>query len=667
MGGKCRNFLDLARSRCAVWVLIAADSAAVLLSIIVGLRLRFDDLPWGDVYDLYLRGHLLSLPAVLVIYLAAFASFRLYRCAWRFASLEMVWGVVCANTVGLVGMVAAQLAMDGGTLPRSVLVMTWTGGVVLTGAERVALRVLSVTCQHGRLTMRAIRREPPRKRVVILGAGADGVAILRSIREDPHPDYEVVGFLDDNPRKQGLYISNVRVLGPISHITRLLDKRSMDAVIVAVPELTEKVRQHIVECRKHKLPVKVVPRMRDMLRGRAALQLVDFSVEDLLRRAPATRDASEIGGYLTDRRVLVTGAGGSIGSELCRQIASLRPASLVLLGHGENSIHQIYNELRSDYPEIVDRVHYTIASVAHSPRIEQVFDKHRPHVVFHAAAHKHVPMMECNEQEAVHNNVLGTRCVAEACGRYGVETVVLISTDKAADPCSIMGATKWLCEEIFRAMACYRPRTSYVAVRFGNVLGSRGSVVPVFCEQIRRGGPVTVTHPEMTRYFMTIPEAVRLVLEAGAVGQSGEVYLLDMGRPVKIVDLAREIVRLNGLEPEHDIKFEFTGIRSGEKLHEQLISEQESLEPTEWKGLSLIRRPRNFTPGELIEVLQTLEQTAANGSAEEVRDLLYEIASCPRHARLELLADDESRNTDEIAAADEAEERQAETSRSWRM
>lgn len=622
---KRHQLLKRAKSCFAVPILITADSTALVLSMITALLLRFEYLPWNRIYECYLRGHLSSLPFALAFYLGVFASFRLYKCAWRFASLDILWGIICANTIGIVGLVSIQCMIDGYPFPRSVLVITWAGSIILTGVERVILRILSIASRHGMQSLHVIRHDAQPKRTLILGAGIDGVSVLRALREDPELNYNVVGFLDDDPSKRGVYVGGVKVLGPLVDLKQVLASCNIDTIIVTLPEISdEKIRRDLVECRRNGVPVKVVPRISDIITGKP-VRLVDFSVEDLLKRTPSLTNIAEIGTYLTDKRVLVTGAGGSIGSELCRQIISLRPALLVLLGHGENSIHQIYRELQAGYQELDDRIRYAVASVSHAPRINQVFDQYRPQIVFHAAAHKHVPMMESNEQEAVHNNVVGTHCIAEACGKWGVERVVLISTDKAADPCCIMGATKWLCEEIFRAMAHYWPGTAYIAVRFGNVLGSRGSVVPIFCEQIERGGPVTLTHPEMTRYFMTVTEAVSLVLQAGAVGKSDELYLLDMGKPVKIVELAKEIVRLNGLDPDADIEFEYTGIRPGEKLHEQLVSDMESIKPTCWKGLSVINRPQYFTPAQMMEALRRLENVASSGSAAETRKVLDEL------------------------------------------
>lgn len=621
------EFIASVRSRLAVVVLLCVDAAAVLLAVTISLSLRFDGSPWHWVYEHHLAGHLLSLPFSLAVYLAAFRAFRLYRYAWRFAGLETLQAVVYSNTVGLVGLILTQLVVDGATFPRSVLIILWATGIILTGSFRVLLRVLSIARQHARHSSFAAGRGSHRKRAVILGGGDTGARTLRAVSDDPTLHYHIIGILDDDPSKQGMYIGSVKVLGRLDSLKQLVATAAVDEVIIALPEgCGRKIREYVLECRGRKVPVKVVPQIRQVLNdGGSSVQLVDFSVEDLLRRPPAHKSASDNGSYVTGKRVMVTGAGGSIGSELCRQVVSLKPASLVLLGHGENSIHRIYCELQREYPSLSDRMHCVIASVADECRMNQVFARFRPQVVFHAAAHKHVPMMEANEQEGVHNNIIGTYRVADTCGKFGVERVVLLSTDKAADPCSVMGATKWVCEEVVRAVASLWPVTSYITVRFGNVLGSRGSVVPVFKEQIMHGGPVTVTHPDMTRYFMTIPEAVSLVLQAGAVGASRELYLLDMGEPVKIVDLAKDMIRLCGFEPGVEIEIAYTGVRPGERLHERLASEVERIEPTPWPGLSIIRRPDHYLPAEMLGSLKRLEQAANHGSASDVRSLLYEI------------------------------------------
>ena len=450
---------------------------------------------------------------------------------------------------------------------------------------------------------------------------------LRATREDPSlAGYEIIGFLDDDPAKNGLYIGSAVVLGPIDGLRQLLGDRAIDEVIVALPvHCLNKLRGHVLECRRMQLPVRKVPYIRDMLLPSGGISLTDLSVEDLLHRPRIDDGNAEIAAYVRGKRVLVTGAGGSIGSELCRQIARQSPASLVLLGHGENSIFAMHQELLADSPEIAERSHCVIAHVSHRKRMAQVLDQYAPEVVFHAAAHKHVPMMETNCREAVFGNVFGTSSVVEACGNLGVERMVTISTDKAVDPCCIMGATKWLSEETLLAGADTWKRTSFVTVRFGNVLGSRGSVVPMFHEQIRRGGPVTVTHPDMTRYFMTIPEAVRLVLQAGAVGESGQLYLLDMGEPVKILELVKDMICLCGLRPGADIPIEFTGLRAGERLHERLVSADERLEKSQWPGLFNVKRCAHFTTAELHSALTKLQDAANNGDDQNVRFCLQEL------------------------------------------
>ncbi|MHB9035627.1 MAG: polysaccharide biosynthesis protein [Armatimonadota bacterium] len=604
-------------------LLVAADACALLACVIVAHFLRFDHLSWQVIYSDHIRTHLVSLPLALGLYLTCFAVFRLYRCAWRYAGMEMLWGVICANTIGILGLIMLQRALDGSTFARSVFVIMWVGSIVMVGGLRLSLRVASIARKNGRLALRSFGVRHNRKRAVIVGAGNCGVRTLRAIRYDSSLQYDIVGFMDDDPAKQGIYISNVKVLGPPSLVKELARKRAVDEVIIAVQEVgRDGVHDCVMECKRLKIPVKVVPHLRNVLNGSKTTELADFSVEDLLRRKPVDTAVADIGGYLAGSRVLVTGAGGSIGSELCRQIASHNPASLVLLGHGENSIHRIHQELIHSFPQMSEKFRSVIASTANQARISQVFRHHRPQVVFHAAAHKHVPMMETNEQEAVINNILGTHNIAAASGESGVERIVLVSTDKAADPCCMMGATKWMCEQVFRSAASLWTGTSYMTVRFGNVLGSRGSVVPLFREQIRRGGPVLVTHPEMTRYFMTIPEAVRLLLEAGAVGKSGELYLLDMGNQVKILDLANDMIRLSGLEPGVDVNIEFTGIRPGEKMHESLTSTTETVEQTPWAGLSIVHRQHCLSHDELLDAINTLRHASESEGDASLRKTL---------------------------------------------
>lgn len=619
------RFFPGSRAYLAVIALMCADILALLVAMALSLLLGNEAQPLASTIGKF-HDHLVSLPFVLGLYLTIFAWFHLYRYAWRFASIEMVWGVASANSLGLVGLITLQYLFDETIFPRNVLIIFWFVSIFLVGLMRIVLRVANISRKHGPRALRTLRRDVRPKRVVILGGGSDGARLLSSLREDVTHPYVVVGLLDDTPHKQGIYIRGARVLGPLQDLYRLLDTNAVDEVLIALPSASgADIREYVMACRKQKVSVKVIPGLHDVLGGKARARLEEVSVEDLLRRPPVNISIAGIGSYVTGRRVLVTGAGGSIGSELCRQILALNPAELVLLGHGENSIHGIYQELTRAYPQSANRLHTAIGSVADDARMDQIIQAHHPHVVFHAAAHKHVPIMEVNVQEAVQNNVLGTRCIADACGRAGVERMVLISTDKAVYPSSVMGATKWLCEETVRAFATIHPRTVYVTVRFGNVLGSRGSVVPIFREQIKRGGPVTVTHPEMTRFFMTIPEAVQLVLQAGAIGTTGDLFLLDMGKPVKILDLARDMIRLSGLEPDVDIPIAYTGLRPGEKLHELLATDDETIEPASCGGLSVVRRRQYFTPSNFFSILRRLQQLSVRGDMDELLDFLGEV------------------------------------------
>ena len=401
-------------------------------------------------------------------------------------------------------------------------------------------------------------------------------------------------------------------------------------MLIAMPDASgTAIRDYVLACRHQQVAVKVLPDLHAALHGIDARHLEryleEISVEDLLRRPPVRTNLAEVSSTLTGKRVLITGAGGSIGSELCRQVMAFNPAQLVLVGHGENSLHLIHQELSVKFPALRERLHIAVGSISDDVRMNQIFQAFHPQVVFHTAAHKHVPIMEANVPEAVQNNVLGTRCITDCCGRYKVKRMVAISTDKAVYPSSVMGATKWLGEEIVAVTSALYPATTYITVRFGNVLGSRGSVVPIFKEQIRRGGPITITHPDITRYFMTIPEAVQLVLQAGAVGTSGKLYLLEMGEPVKIVDLARDMIRLSGYEPERDIAIHFTGLRPGEKLYESLTTDEEIVEPAPCAGLFMVHRPSYFTPTEMQSLVKRLQQLSSIGDTEPLLSLLDQV------------------------------------------
>ncbi len=610
----------------ALVLLVFCDLLALSAALILALILRYDNLPIRQILSLYLSPRATSVAASLVAYIAIFSAFRLYQYAWRFASLDVAQGVIIGCTLGVGAMIAIQTIVDQVFLRTSVYVILWMTSILLVGGVRIILRLLSLGRLHGKKALKLLGQDVKPKRVVILGGGASGVRLLSVLKEELGSSYQVIGFLDDAPHKQGVYIRDVRVLGPMSKLYDLLNDRAVDEVLIALPGADGKtIKEYVMECRRRRVPVRVIPAVQDVLNGKAHPHIEDIRVEDLLRRPPVELNTAQVGGFLSGKRIMVTGAGGSIGSEVCRQVIAHNPAALILLGHGENSINQIYLELKEKYPEMVDRLCMVIASVADEIRMNQVFQAHRPDIVVHTAAHKHVPIMEANVIEAAQNNVLGTSIVAEASGRYGVEKFVLISSDKAVYPSSVMGATKWLCERVVRTMVARYRNTAYITVRFGNVLGSRGSVVPIFYEQIRKGGPVTVTHPEMTRYFMSIPEAVQLILQAGALGKSGELYALDMGEPVRILDLAEDMIRLCGFEPGKDIEIVFTGSRPGEKLHERLAADDEIIEPGFCEGLSVVRRPVDLGPDEVMDLLRHIRQIVSRGDELAMRELLEQV------------------------------------------
>ncbi|MBN1643027.1 MAG: polysaccharide biosynthesis protein, partial [Anaerolineae bacterium] len=495
-------------------------------------------------------------------------------------------------------------------------IIDWLLSVVCVGGIRFSVRYLG---EFGPLKAdNGLQGQGKRtQRVLIAGAGEAGAMIAREMRANPGVGMEPVGFVDDNQAKLGMQLRGLPVLGTRASIPELVRAHEVDQVLIAMPTAPGQAIRAIREiCRSTPVPVKTIPGVYELLSGRVQVsQIRDVQIEDLLRRDPVRAEDGDAP-YLRDKVVLVTGAGGSIGSELCRQIAHRRAGQVVLLGHGENSIYHIYREMRVRFPEA--SLAPVIADIRDAARLERVFAHYRPEIVFHAAAHKHVPLVELNAEEGVTNNVLGTRTVLEAAERSGAARLVLVSSDKAVEPCNLMGATKRIAELMVQD-AARRTDRNYVVVRFGNVLGSRGSVVPLFQEQIAAGGPVTVTHPDMERYFMTIPEAVYLVLQASGQGTGGELFVLDMGEPVKIVDLARDLITLSGLEPDRDIEIRFTGIRPGEKLSERLLADGEDYAPTRHDKV-FICQARPSLDGEALRqgVQQVIDLAQQGGSSDAI-------------------------------------------------
>jgi FlaA1/EpsC-like NDP-sugar epimerase len=462
--------------------------------------------------------------------------------------------------------------------------------------------------------------------VAIVGAGDAGEGILRELYRLPVEKFHVVAFIDDDPKKRGTRIHGVPVLGGVGELAEIADRQRVEEVIIALLHPTRDELRRIIEvCKGRKLTFRIVPGVAELIEGRTDVgRLREVDINDLLGREPVTLDTDRIGPFLTDKVVVVTGAGGSIGSELCRQVLQFLPRSLVMVEKAENNLFYVERELRQAHPQAT--LVPVIADVCDRTRVEQVFRMFRPAVVFHAAAHKHVPMMELNPGEAIKNNVFGTKNVADMSSAFGADAFVMISTDKAVNPTSVMGCTKRVAEMVCQSIGGgpQGGKTKFVAVRFGNVLGSAGSVVPIFRDQIARGGPVTVTHPEMRRYFMTIPEATQLVIQAGTMGKGGEIMLLDMGEPVKIVDLARNMITLSGFRPDEDIKIEFLGVRPGEKLFEELRTTGEDVLPTPHKKI-FVWQSRYCRTEDMKAALERLQAVTNGCSPEQVQKALQSV------------------------------------------
>lgn len=544
----------------------------------------------------------------VVLRWAVFIPAGLYSRYWRYAALEEVVRILLAVGVAtaLITLVFLGILRPLGVLalfPRSIPFIDGLLALFTTGGTRLSLALAE------QMYRRSQHRSQKVTRVVILGAGSAGAMVLHEIRANPQLALKPVAFLDDDARKHHCTIGGVPVVGDCRQVREVARKYRAEQAIIAMPTAPgRKIRELTQLCQEARLPVKIIPGLFEILSGKVSLaQLRPVDIVDLLRREPVATDMDQMAHLLKGKHVLVTGAGGSIGSELCRWIIRYDPASLILLGHGENSIFEIYHELKGRYPQAF--IYPVIADIRDAGRLWAIFRQHRPQIVFHAAAHKHVPLMEENPEEAVTNNVLGTLNLARIAETEGVELFVLISTDKAVNPTSVMGATKRVAELIIQEMA-RRTGQRFIAVRFGNVLDSRGSVLPLFRQQIARGGPVTVTHSESQRYFMTIPEAVQLILQAAALGQNGEIFVLDMGEPIKIVDLARDLIRLSGLEEGQDIEIVFTGLRPGEKLREELFYERECYSRTSHEKIFVAH---NSSP-------VNVEQTDSNCREAEICD-----------------------------------------------
>jgi FlaA1/EpsC-like NDP-sugar epimerase len=572
-------------TRHRAWQLVA-DACLIALAWYLAFWLRFDH----GIPRPYHRLFVDTIGIVVPIKLAVFVLFGFYNRWWRYVSTRDMWGAARGVTVAsLVADVVVYFAhpVKGFPLPRSIAITDWLLLLAFVAGSRLLARTLIERPAAGGLVARG-------REVIVVGAGDAGQLIIRELQKTRALGYTPIGLVDDDRRKKNLRIHGVRVLGTTDDLRRIIRDNRPDEVLIAIPSAAGEMRQRIVEItRDEGVPVKTLPALYELISGDVNLvaQIRPVQVEDVLGREQVEVDFDSIAAYLRDKTVLVTGAGGSIGAELCRQIARVEPARLVLVDNAERALFEIERELVDErgFPA----AHPVLGDAKDREKLRRVFERYRPSVVFHAAAYKHVPLLEANPLESVRNNVFATRTVAEVAVEFGTERFVLVSTDKAANPKNVMGQSKTVCEWIVEAFGARDDvATRFVAVRFGNVLGSSGSVIPIFRRQIAKGGPVTVTHPEMTRFFMTIPEAVSLVVQAGAIGGRGQVYVLDMGEPVKIVDLARKMIRLSGKEPDRDVPIEIVGARPGEKLHEELWGDGELAEATGHAKILRAARPQ---------------------------------------------------------------------------
>ncbi len=601
---------------------VAADALLVALAYYLAFQLRFlDEGGWPQRYQQLFAE---TVGFVVVGKLVVFAVFGMYQKWWRYVSgrdfLLILRAVAVASALLVVVFTVAKPFSP--SLPRSVEVTDFVLTLILIAGARLAVRLI---------VERPSRADRvPKHEVLVVGAGSGGQMVVRELQLNPNLGSTAIGFIDDDPRKRGMRMTGgLKVLGSTDEIAAILDETAPDEVVIAIPSAPGSLRAKVVAaCREREIRVRTLPTVFELLRGGVQLnrQLREVQVEDVLGREPIVRELDRVGAYLSDRIVLVTGAGGSIGSELCRQIAQVKPKLLVMLDHAEDNLFAIDREM-------IEERHFTsveavLADCKEPHRMLEVMQRFKPEIVFHAAAYKHVPLMEANPLEAIRNNAIATRVTAETAAASKVERFVLISTDKAVNPRTVMGASKAMAEWIVELAGESHPGTRFASVRFGNVLASSGSVVPIFRGQIARGGPVTVTHPEMTRFFMTIPEAVQMVIRAGDIGAGkGEVFVLDMGEPVKIVDLAHNMIRLAGYEPETDIAVEFTGARPGEKLHEELFDRVEEPQPTAARRINRAVRSTPLDSEWVESTLNALEGMVLAGDEANLAERVVELIS----------------------------------------
>lgn len=577
------------------FIVLGIDIALIFASIFGAYFLRFEfSVPSQNLVLLYK-----ALPVIILVKITSFYFFDLYRGMWRYTSIGDLFNIIKASTISsflIISFILFTTRFEG--FSRSTFVIDWCFTILLITGYRVAIRLYyeqsggegswSVAIRNliGYLT----RKQPDGKKILIVGAGDCGEKICREIINNYKLQHNIVGFIDDDPEKLGKKIHGIPVLGFTGEVRKVSKKTGTDEVLIAIPSATSKEIRKIIEtCKESGTAFKIIPGYSELIDGKVTVNSIrEVAYCDLLGREVIKLDTEEIGGYLKGKRVLVTGAGGSIGSELCRQICRFKPESVILYERAESPLYEIELDIRHGFPGM--RCIAVLADVRDAAELNKTFMTHKPHVVFHAAAYKHVPMLELQPWKAIENNIRGTLNLVEVSKKHKVERFVFVSTDKAVRPTNIMGASKRVAEMLVQSQnGCGLSNTRFLIVRFGNVIGSVGSVVPLFKKQIEKGGPVTVTHPDVTRYFMTIPEACQLILQTGAMGNGGEIFLLDMGTPIKIVDMAKDLIRLSGFVPDEDIKIEYVGLRPGEKLYEELITEGEGIVPTSHEKIMTLK------------------------------------------------------------------------------
>jgi FlaA1/EpsC-like NDP-sugar epimerase len=602
-------------------LLILIDTALVNLSYLLSFYYRYS----FDIPKEYLDNYIRNEGIMFLIYAVVFTLFRLYKSLWQHAGTDefllAIAGIMIASSLN-----SAVSTTMGRGLPLSVHIMAAFHSIVFVCGFRIAFRI------YRRITI--ILDKPKAKqitRVMVIGAGSASAHILREMKRHKEIGYIPVAVIDDDPSKHGTFISGIEVCGDRHKIQQVTKEKRVETIIIAITTLNEEEKREVIEiCRSTGCKLKIVPGTYEIIDDRYLLsKFRDIDVEDLLGREPVRLEIEGISKYVENKIVLVTGGGGSIGSELCRQIVRFNPKQLIIIDAYENNAYDIQRELSYSYPGINLKV--LIATIRDKNRFDKIFRTYKPQLVFHAAAHKHVPLMEDSPCEAVKNNVFGTLNLSECADKYDVERFIMISTDKAVNPTNIMGATKRICEMIIQGMD-KASKTEFVAVRFGNVLGSNGSVIPLFKKQIARGGPITLTHKDITRFFMTIPEAAQLVMQAGAFAKGGEIFVLDMGKPVRIYDLACEMIKLSGLKPEKDIEIKITGLRAGEKLYEELLMNSEGLATTKHEKI-FIEEPMSWSMEELRAKLKDLRKIVELENEEELFKKMAEIV--PTYKRRE--------------------------------